>query len=137
MPAIPGTIVAALLTSGNTANTFAVTDQNEGRGGVHSVATLVDRDAITTDRRVEGLICYVVATGTNYQLKGGITNANWVPLTFGTGGNLSIEFRAAPVALNDPSVEPAPVDATKNTIVYFLDLSPWYIWNAAAVAYVG
>lgn len=136
MPAIPGTIVAAQITTGNTANTFSIGDTNEMQGGHHSVATLVDRDAITTERRVEGMTCYVTATVTTYQLQGGITNADWVALSFGTGGNLSIEFRANPVSLNDPSVEPAPVDATKNTIVYFLDLSPWYIWNAGTASYV-
>lgn len=136
MPVIPGTIVAAQITTGNTANTFSIGDTNEMQGGHHSVATLVDRDAITTERRVEGMTCYVTATVTTYQLQGGITNANWVALSFVTGGNLSIEFRANPVAINDPSVEPAPVDATKNTIVYFLDLSPWYIWNAGTASYV-
>lgn len=86
-------------------------------------------------RRVEGMTCYVAATVTTYQLQGGITNANWVALTFGAGGNTNVEWRAAPVALNDPSVEPPPADATKDTFVIFLDRSPWYIWNAGAAAY--
>lgn len=135
MSAIPGTIIAAKVTTGDTANTFPTMDQNEGQGGHHSVATLVDRDAITTERRVEGMTCYVAATITTYQLQGGIANVNWVALSFGAGGNTNTEFRASPVALNDPSVEPPPVDASKNTFVIFLDRSPFYIWNAGTASY--
>ena len=84
---IPGTVIAAKVTTGNTDNTFAIADANEIQGGHHSVATLADRDAIPADRRVEGMTCWVVASGTTavYRLVGGIANVNWV--ADASGGN--------------------------------------------------
>ena len=41
------------------------------------------RDALNSGRRYEGLLCYVVADETNYQLVGGITNSDWVELSGG------------------------------------------------------
>ena len=49
-----------------------------GSGGHHEVLDIAARDAITTDRRVEGMLVYVTTTGMQYRLVGGITNANWV-----------------------------------------------------------
>lgn len=77
MSQLPGTVIAAEITTGDTINTFATGDQNLTRGGQHSVATLADRDAITTERRTEGMTCWVVATNRAYRLVGGITNSNW------------------------------------------------------------
>ena len=48
-----------------------------GRGGYRSVADLVARDAITAERRKEGMLVNVINTATIYQLVGGITNSNW------------------------------------------------------------
>jgi len=41
------------------------------------VADLTERDAITADRRREGMVVYVAADGQTYQLVGGVTNSDW------------------------------------------------------------
>lgn len=51
-----------------------------------TVADLTARNAISAGVRYEGLLVYVVALATNYQLVGGITNADWTELT-GSGGS--------------------------------------------------
>jgi hypothetical protein len=48
-----------------------------GKGGYRSIDTLESRDAITADRRTEGMLVYVNATNRIYQLVGGITNDDW------------------------------------------------------------
>jgi hypothetical protein len=47
---------------------------------------MVARDAIAMFRRYEGMKVFIVTTGENYQLVGGITNADWVPFGAGGGG---------------------------------------------------
>jgi hypothetical protein len=44
-------------------------------------ATLADRDAIPATSRHEGLFCYVISEQKTYQLRGGITNSNWVDIS--------------------------------------------------------
>ena len=60
------------------------------------VADLTARDAINSLYRYEGMLVYVVSDQNNYQLVGGIANANWLTLSFsgssysaGTGLTLS------------------------------------------------
>lgn len=53
------------------------------------VANTAERDALLTGRRWEGMIVYVVAAQTNYQLVGGIGNENWVELSGSGGGGAS------------------------------------------------
>jgi hypothetical protein len=47
------------------------------------VANTTARDAIPSIQRYDGLIVYTTATSKNYQLRGGILNANWVDMTTG------------------------------------------------------
>lgn len=53
------------------------------------VADNTARDAIDAGRRYEGLLVYSVGAGTNYQLVGGILNANWTELS-GSGGGTTV-----------------------------------------------
>ncbi len=56
------------------------------KGGLHSVASITDRDAITIERRSIGMLCYVIdangfITGNQpatYRLVDGVLNINWV-----------------------------------------------------------
>lgn len=57
------------------------------------VADNTARDALDAGRRYEGLIVYVIAAGTNYQLIGGILNANWQELSGGGAGTTVIVQR--------------------------------------------
>ena len=47
------------------------------------VADTTARDAIPAIERYDGLIVYTTATSKNYQLRGGVLNANWVDITSG------------------------------------------------------
>jgi hypothetical protein len=82
-----------------------------GVSPVKTVADLVERDAIDSGDRFEGLVVYVISEGRNYQLVGGTTNSDWV--IFGSifggtgtgGGGGSIELFAGD--------DPAPVEVVK------------------------
>ena len=71
-----------------------------GKGGWREVATLLDRDAITDERRTEGMAVYVQETDTVYILKDGIDNLSWVVFTAGGSGTSEIST-ATDVVLTD------------------------------------
>lgn len=48
------------------------------------------RDAIIAGIRYEGMLVYVVADQTMYQLQGGITNGDWAPAGGGGGGSVPV-----------------------------------------------
>jgi hypothetical protein len=48
-----------------------------GKGGIHSVDTIPNRDAITTERRSEGMLSFTKNNESMYALLGGITNDKW------------------------------------------------------------
>lgn len=64
------------------------------------VADTTARDAIDSLRRYEGMIVYVEADETNYQLVGGITNSDWTELSGsgGGGGGGALRLIAGPNA---------------------------------------
>lgn len=49
------------------------------------LADITARDAVTADRRYEGLIVYVLSDQTTYQLRGGVNNSDWIVLVTVTG----------------------------------------------------
>ena len=51
-----------------------------GRGGIHSVDTTPNRDAITSERRSEGMLSFTKNNESMYALLGGITNDKWFKL---------------------------------------------------------
>lgn len=55
---------------------------------------ITDRNAILSGRRYEGLIVYVESMETNYQLVGGITDADWTELSGSGGGGSSVSTKA-------------------------------------------
>jgi hypothetical protein len=87
MATIPGTIVSAKVTTGDTANTYPVADQSEIRGGNHSVETLTDRDNIPAERRMEGMTCWVGSEGKEYRLVNGTNNGDWLEVVDGGGAS--------------------------------------------------
>jgi len=79
---LPGTVIAAEITTGNTDNTFSIGDTNLMQGGHHSVTTLSERDSIAMERRRVGMTCWVSGTvNLNYQLFSGTNNADWIVAT--------------------------------------------------------
>lgn len=51
-----------------------------GKGGIHSVDAISNRDAITTIRRSEGMLSFTKSNESMYALLGGITNDKWFKL---------------------------------------------------------
>lgn len=51
-----------------------------GKGGIHSVDAISNRDAITTERRSEGMLSFTKNNESMYALLGGITNDKWFKL---------------------------------------------------------
>lgn len=89
---IPGTIVAGPMTTGDTANTFATALTFEIQGSDKQEADIAARDAISADRRTEGMTCYVIGETNLYRLVGGIANANWMLWASATNNPMSGNF---------------------------------------------
>lgn len=76
MAKILGTNVAARIVPFTTDDTFATHEAKYGQGGWQEVATINDRDAITSARREAGMAVYVVATSKVYILANDLTTWN-------------------------------------------------------------
>jgi len=74
-----GTLIIAEIRPNDSTDTYPVAHTNEIQGGIHQVTDITARDAITTERRIIGMLCYVISENKTYQLQGGILNTNWVP----------------------------------------------------------
>lgn len=85
---IPGIVVTAPITTGDTDNTFPVADTSELQGGYMQVADVAARDAIPAARRKAGMRVYAAATGLVYQLAADLT-------TWGDGGVMEVHQGAA------------------------------------------
>ena len=85
---------------------FVATDVNPthfaryGVGGVHSVGTTADRDAIAFTRRELGMLAYVSSLDKYYSLVGSTSNTGWVEFTVDAvgdgnpaGPNGAVQFR--------------------------------------------
>ena len=59
-----------------------------GFGGLRTVDTVTERDAIPTLRRVRGMQVYVVSEKKYYRLEDGIANTNWTEFTLKRGGHV-------------------------------------------------
>jgi len=70
---------------------FATHEANFGLGGYMQVADNTERNAITADRRSQGMAVYVNADNKLYVLKDGVTDNDWVEFSGGgTGGSINI-----------------------------------------------
>ncbi len=91
-----GTLIISAIRPQDSADTYPAFYANDGLGGHHQYATMVERDGIPVERRLEGMTCYVAATSTVYVLIGGIANINWTPLSASiTGGSQTLSGNAS------------------------------------------
>jgi hypothetical protein len=90
MPNIPGSVpIGGFIAPYAATDTYATQDSIYGRGGLREVATYVDRNAITADRRRPGMLVCVQADATYWRLLPGpwtYTNTDWVAFNTGGGG---------------------------------------------------
>jgi hypothetical protein len=82
-----GVQVTGFVAPSDTADVYPAHTEEYGRGGYRTVQDLTDRDAITVERRVEGMLVNVVDTGVVYQLQGGTANTDWAEFI---GGGSSV-----------------------------------------------
>jgi len=70
--------------------TYPITDPRWGKGGLRTVGTTADRDAIPQLRREEGMVVYVsgLSGGLYYSLRGGTGNEHWEIFQSGTGDTI-------------------------------------------------
>ena len=86
----------------DTSDTYPVTDTQFSLGGPWQVTDATARDAIPAQRRRAGSIATTLNDYHQWQLQGGITNADWVDITSGGGPvAVSVELGAA-FATNQP-----------------------------------
>jgi len=73
---------------------YPVTLPKYGKGGLRSVSTLQERDAITAKRREKGMLVYVENESKYYTLTNGITNNDWKQVSLvsaDSNGNIHID----------------------------------------------
>lgn len=125
MPTIPGSIsLSGYIAPTATEDTYAVTDETYNRGGYRTVATIAERNAITSDRRKEGMLVKVLADTKFYTLTGGILDANWVEQVMGGSGGSStfLGLTDTPSAYTGQALKGVRVNATA-TALEFADLA--------------
>ncbi len=94
MASIPGSVpLSGKVAPTDTTDTFATHVDIFGEGGYMTVADQAERDAITTERRKQGMAVFVNDTNEMYILQDGVTNADWV-LFSGGGGDLQSVMNA-------------------------------------------
>lgn len=77
---ISGTVpVTSKIAPTDALDEYPTHDEQYGLGGYRSVASTTERDAITDDRRNEGMLVYCRDSGIRYRLGAGLTNADWTP----------------------------------------------------------
>lgn len=65
---------------------FALIDAKYTRGANQAVADATELSGIPLDSRKAGMSVYVVSSGANYRLVGGITNSSWSPVVMVSSG---------------------------------------------------
>lgn len=103
-----------------------------GHGGFISVKNTTIRNSISTLRRKEGMLVYVVQTDSLYQLKGGITNANWTAFKLGSANGI-IWFGALATAPASPQLNWGYYNSTdKKSYLYCNDNNNVLGWQVIA-----
>ena len=83
IPLIAGLYPAGFDTGGGTHWLFPDVFQY---GGFRSCVNTVERDGITTARRKEGMLIYVISTNKYFRMGSGLTNGDWVEVQIGGSG---------------------------------------------------
>lgn len=91
MAQIPGSVpLTGKVAPTDTTDTFATHVDIYGEGGYMTVADQAERDAITTERRKQGMAVFQNDTNEMYILQDGVTNSDWVLFT-GGGGSVDMQ----------------------------------------------
>tara|TARA_R100001440_G_scaffold7617_1_gene14923 strand:- start:566 stop:1567 length:1002 start_codon:yes stop_codon:yes gene_type:complete len=86
MAQIPGSIpITGKVAPTDTTDTFATHVDVFGEGGYMTVADQAEREAITTERRKQGMAVFQNDTNEMYILQDGVANSNWTLFSGGSG----------------------------------------------------
>lgn len=101
MASIPGSVrFAGFIAPTDSTDTFPVFKPIYGLGGLRTVASITERNAITTQRREEGMIVYVTADTIYYKLESGLTNSDWTVFNSGSGSGSFLPLSGGTVTGN-------------------------------------
>jgi hypothetical protein len=118
MPNIAGSVpVTGFIAPADATDTYASHSEQYGLGGYRSVADLTALDAITSERRKEGMKVFVISENIEYQLLGGITNSDWYPIgksQIFTAGSGQVDFVVTLFVVNDILVFANGVEQSDN-----------------------
>jgi hypothetical protein len=78
MTAIPGVRLTGVAVPTDTADTYAVTDEQYNLGGFRTVADATARTGIPAGRRKIGMRVLQADTGEYWTLSGGVADENWI-----------------------------------------------------------
>lgn len=91
----PGTNVGAVITPSDSADVYPTHNDIWGLGGYRVVADTIDRNAISTLRRKIGMVVYCISDSASYQLRGGITNGDWVKYSISGPTNYLMRYSSS------------------------------------------
>ena len=122
MSAETGTIIIAPVVPPDSVNTYPTHYDYYGHGGHRSVATVLDRDAIPTDRRAAGMLVTVVSTETIYLLAADLLT--WEKVAgVSPDGSLTLEFN---VGFSNPTAQVTSIAGGKEVIRVAVAVTvPW------------
>ena len=105
MALITGAVnVTGTLAPTDTTDIYATHDSVYGKGGYREVLDLLERDAITTARRSDGMLVYVQSENTIYKLQDGLENTNWIEFKLDAK---SIEYDNSNSTLSSDTIQDA------------------------------
>ena len=87
-----GVRIGGFVSPSDSLDTYPTHKSEYGFGGHREVIDLTSRDAITNDRRSEGMTVWVISENKEYRLIGGIANSNWQEVTTGSGSSDPVEW---------------------------------------------
>lgn len=122
---IPGTVqITGQLAPSATTDTFPTHAANYGKGGVHHVTSLVERDAISAERRQAGMLCTVTGDPNIYRLE--VDLLTWT-VASGGGGGSPIPLHGTTAQRESLGLSFGPTQS--GYPFYDTDLEALYFWN--------
>jgi hypothetical protein len=82
--------ITGFISPTDSSDVYATHQDIYGKGGFRTVATITSRDQITSERRSEGMLVFVLSEAVTYQLLNGTSNENWVVAN--SSGNLDLSL---------------------------------------------
>jgi hypothetical protein len=131
-----GTLLGSAIRPADSLDAFPSFHANEGKGGFYSVATIAERDAITSLRREIGMRIRVISEKKDYELIGGITNVNWVEVIGGSDQDNKIKpiYAFMPEAIDISDSEATYINALANFEIKDFEIPLFVIVQDASVS---